>query len=176
MGFSICPYINYNCVMLIRFTRFLFAGVIITLLSTGALYGKQASWMDGRSSPEDLLIQLVTIEPGDELYTWWGHAAIIVTDTRLNESRFYNYGLFSVALLISGFVRSKAALALLLISCAVTGPVVLFAGDKVAVLSREITLPRVDLVVTPIHIAGAVLFLIGLVAGIFMRGKKAEAM
>lgn len=81
--------------MLIRFTRFLFAGVIITLLSTGALYGKQASWMDGRSSPEDLLIQLVTIEPGDELYTWWGHAAIIVTDTRLNESRFYNYGLFS---------------------------------------------------------------------------------
>ena len=90
--------------------------------------------------------------------------------------RSYNYGLFSLALLIFGFVRSKAALALLLVSCAVTGPVVLFAGDKVAVLSREITLPRVDRVVTPIHIAGAVLLLLGLAAGIFLRGKKAETM
>ena len=51
--------------------------------------------MEGKSDPEDLRIQLVTIEPGDELYTWWGHAAIVVTDMRLNESRFYNYGLFS---------------------------------------------------------------------------------
>ncbi len=51
--------------------------------------------MTGRSDPNDLQIQLVTIAPGDELYTWWGHSAIIVTDTRLGESRFYNYGLFS---------------------------------------------------------------------------------
>jgi len=88
--------------------------------------------------------------------------------------RSYNYGLFSVALLVSGFVRSKAALALLLISCAVTGPVVLFAGDKVGVLTREITLPAVNLVVTPIHIAGAVLLLLGLIAGIFIRRNKVK--
>ncbi len=69
--------------------------MILFFSSAGVLFAKQASWMEGRSNPEDLQIQLVTIEPGDELYTWWGHAAIIVTDTRLNESRFYNYGLFS---------------------------------------------------------------------------------
>ena len=51
--------------------------------------------MTGRSDPRHLQIQLVTIAPGDELYTWWGHSAIVVTDTRLGESRFYNYGLFS---------------------------------------------------------------------------------
>ncbi|MBT3272686.1 MAG: DUF4105 domain-containing protein, partial [Spirochaetales bacterium] len=51
--------------------------------------------MTETTNPEDLEIQLVTIEPGDELYSWWGHSAIVVTDTRLGESRFYNYGLFS---------------------------------------------------------------------------------
>ena len=104
-------------------------------------------------------------------------AALSWTGKAFSESanlRSYNYGLFSVALLISGFVRSKAALALLLISCAVTGPVVLFAGDKVAVLSREIALPAVNRVVTPIHIAGAVLLLLGLIAGLFIRRKNVE--
>ena len=88
-------HILYNRFVITRFTRGLLIGIALTFFTTGALFAKQALWMEGQSNPDDLVIQLVTIEPGDELYTWWGHAAIIVTDTRLNESRFYNYGLFS---------------------------------------------------------------------------------
>lgn len=44
---------------------------------------------------EDLIIQLVTIGQGNDLTSWWGHNAVIVTDTVRNESYFYNYGLFS---------------------------------------------------------------------------------
>lgn len=41
------------------------------------------------------MVKLVTIDPADEIYTWWGHSALIVEDTRLRIGRFYNYGLFS---------------------------------------------------------------------------------
>jgi hypothetical protein len=54
-----------------------------------------APWASGQSRAEDLIVKLATIEPGDELYTWWGHTALIVEDVRLRLSRFYNYGLFS---------------------------------------------------------------------------------
>ncbi len=43
----------------------------------------------------DIEIKLVTIGPGDDLTSWWGHTAVIVDDKRLNSSLFYNYGLFS---------------------------------------------------------------------------------
>jgi hypothetical protein len=72
-----------------------FLATVLMIVNLAMLSAKQASWVTGASNPGDLVVQLVTIEPGDELYTWWGHSAIIVTDTRLNESRFYNYGLFS---------------------------------------------------------------------------------
>lgn len=52
-------------------------------------------WATGQSRPENLEIKLVTIGPGDDLTSWWGHNALIVQDTVLNVSRFYNYGLFS---------------------------------------------------------------------------------
>jgi hypothetical protein len=54
-----------------------------------------APWASGQSRAQDLIVKLVTIEPGDALYTWWGHSALIVEDVRLGVSRFYNYGLFS---------------------------------------------------------------------------------
>jgi hypothetical protein len=54
-----------------------------------------APWAFGRSRAQDLIVKLVTIEPGDAIYTWWGHSALIVEDVRLGVSRFYNYGLFS---------------------------------------------------------------------------------
>ena len=47
------------------------------------------------SRGDDLEIKLVTIGPGDDLTSWWGHTAIIVEDHKFNVSRFYNYGLFS---------------------------------------------------------------------------------
>jgi len=55
-----------------------------------------APWAEGRSRAEDLVVKLVTVEPGDPLYSWWGHSALIVEDRQLGVSRFYNYGLFSI--------------------------------------------------------------------------------
>jgi hypothetical protein len=52
-------------------------------------------WMLGNSKAEDLQIKLVTIGPGNELTSWWGHNAIIVEDIHLQVAKFYNYGLFS---------------------------------------------------------------------------------
>jgi hypothetical protein len=70
--------------------------VCVALLApTATLEAQQAAWMAGKTAPTDLKFELVTIEPGDELYTWWGHTAIVVTDEKGGESRFYNYGLFS---------------------------------------------------------------------------------
>jgi len=55
-----------------------------------------APWAQGRSRAGDLMVKLVTVEPGTPLYSWWGHTALIVEDPRLGVSRFYNYGLFSI--------------------------------------------------------------------------------
>jgi hypothetical protein len=33
--------------------------------------------------------------PGDELYFWWGHIALVIEDALSGESRFYDYGIFS---------------------------------------------------------------------------------
>jgi hypothetical protein len=52
-------------------------------------------WATGQSLPQHLEIKLVTIGPGEDLTSWWGHNALIIQDTVLNVSRFYNYGLFS---------------------------------------------------------------------------------
>lgn len=54
-----------------------------------------APWALGASRAEDLVVRLVTIGPADPIYTWWGHSALIVEDSRIGASRFYNYGLFS---------------------------------------------------------------------------------
>jgi hypothetical protein len=42
------------------------------------------------------VVKLVTVEPGTPLYSWWGHTALIVEDSLLGVSRFYNYGQFSI--------------------------------------------------------------------------------
>jgi hypothetical protein len=33
--------------------------------------------------------------PGDELYFWWGHIALIIEDSVTSRNRFYDYGIFS---------------------------------------------------------------------------------
>ena len=47
------------------------------------------------SLKNDISIKLVTIGPGEELTSWWGHTAIIVEDLKTRKTHFYNYGLFS---------------------------------------------------------------------------------
>ena len=43
------------------------------------------------SLSNNIIIKLVTIGPGHELTSWWGHTAIIVEDLDAGESKFYNY-------------------------------------------------------------------------------------
>lgn len=47
------------------------------------------------SRGEDLIVQVITFGPGDDITEWFGHAALVVEDKRLNEARLYNYGEYS---------------------------------------------------------------------------------
>ncbi|MDR3166308.1 MAG: DUF4105 domain-containing protein [Treponema sp.] len=40
-------------------------------------------------------LKIAVIGPGDELYFWWGHIALIVEDRITGRSLFYDYGIFS---------------------------------------------------------------------------------
>ncbi|MDR1107029.1 MAG: DUF4105 domain-containing protein [Treponema sp.] len=44
---------------------------------------------------DNLVIRIAVMGPGDELYFWWGHIALIIDDTKTGRSNFYDYGLFS---------------------------------------------------------------------------------
>jgi len=42
----------------------------------------------------DLTVKIAVMGPGDELYFWWGHIALVIDDARTGQSRLYDYGLF----------------------------------------------------------------------------------
>ncbi|MDR2404078.1 MAG: DUF4105 domain-containing protein [Spirochaetaceae bacterium] len=42
-----------------------------------------------------LTLKIAVMGPGDELYFWWGHIALVIEDRVTGESRFYDYGIFS---------------------------------------------------------------------------------
>ena len=44
---------------------------------------------------ENLTVKIAVMGPGDQLYFWWGHIALVIDDARTGQSRFYDYGLFS---------------------------------------------------------------------------------
>jgi len=43
---------------------------------------------------ENLTLKIAVVGPGDELYFWWGHIALIIEDSRTGRSQFYDYGIF----------------------------------------------------------------------------------
>lgn len=68
------------------------------LLWTAPAHAREVSippWGSGESRGEDLSIWLVTFSPGDDVPSWWGHGSLVVEDTRLQQSRLYNYGMFT---------------------------------------------------------------------------------
>ena len=44
---------------------------------------------------EYLTVRIAVLGPGDELYFWWGHIALVIDDARTGESLFFDYGQFS---------------------------------------------------------------------------------
>ena len=69
--------------------------IIFSIFITGNLSAQNTPWSTGTANGGDLNLYLVTIEPGDKLYSWWGHSALIVEDIKGNVRFLYNYGLFS---------------------------------------------------------------------------------
>jgi hypothetical protein len=51
----------------------------------------------GRSPQDldDLVFKVAVFGPADEIFIWWGHAALIVENTRWNYSRVFDWGIFS---------------------------------------------------------------------------------
>jgi hypothetical protein len=56
------------------------------------LYGQNASY---RRPVDDLLFKVAVYGPSDDIFIWWGHAALIVENTRWNYSRVFDWGIFS---------------------------------------------------------------------------------
>jgi hypothetical protein len=67
---------------------------LLFLLLAGALpLGAQIPWPNGDN--DNLTIRVSVMGPGDELYFWWGHIALIIEDRAAGGRRLYDYGLFS---------------------------------------------------------------------------------
>jgi hypothetical protein len=51
-----------------------------------------SAWADSRD--EDLIVKLVTFGPGDEVFNYFGHNAMVVQDKAHGLARLYNFGMF----------------------------------------------------------------------------------
>ena len=55
----------------------------------------QASAREDDEQFDDLLLKFAVFGPSDEIFIWWGHAALIVENTKDNFSYAYDWGIFS---------------------------------------------------------------------------------
>jgi hypothetical protein len=56
--------------------------------------------LPGQSRPErravdDLVFKVAVYGPSDEIFIWWGHAALVVENTRWGYARVFDWGIFS---------------------------------------------------------------------------------
>jgi hypothetical protein len=108
------------------------------MLSLAAAGTLTAQIQQGRG--EDLTLKIAVMGPGDELYFWWGHIALVIEDAHTGQSRFYDYGLFSFK---SDHFFSNFALGRLLYSCGASP-----ASSNIAVYvntNRDVVLYTLDL-------------------------------
>ncbi|MDR1444404.1 MAG: DUF4105 domain-containing protein [Treponema sp.] len=78
--------------------RFVFLILAMALLASPAGSGAQepsAGVSELEARGEYLTVKVAVMGPGDELYFWWGHIALVIEDSLLGQSRFYDYGIFS---------------------------------------------------------------------------------
>ena len=68
--------------------------LFLTLMACFCLRG-----VYGQNSPsrrtDELLFKIAVYGPSDEIFIWWGHAALIVENTRGGYSRVFDWGIFS---------------------------------------------------------------------------------
>jgi hypothetical protein len=65
--------------------------VLTLLLGVFCAHAQEAPARD----VEGLVFKLVVFGPSDKIFIWWGHAALIVENTRWNFSRVFDWGIFS---------------------------------------------------------------------------------
>ncbi|HKP60189.1 MAG TPA: DUF4105 domain-containing protein [Polyangiales bacterium] len=78
------------------FRRGLFLPLVcaaVAAASASAHADARSPWAESR--PEDLSIKLVTFGPGDDVYNFFGHNALVVEDTARHMAGLYNFGMFS---------------------------------------------------------------------------------
>ena len=68
--------------------RICFLFILIFVLSL-------AHAQENPSPTDDLVFKMAVFGPSDEIFIWWGHAALIVENTRWNFSRVYDWGIFT---------------------------------------------------------------------------------
>lgn len=122
-------FVKFPCVLVILLMFILFPGISLSAQSE-----------TGRSRGDYLTLKIAVMGPGDELYFWWGHIALIVEDAVSGQSRFYDYGLFSFK---NDRFFVNFAFGRLLYSCGVSP-----AGDNInnyIKTNRDVTLYTLDL-------------------------------
>lgn len=68
--------------------------------------GESSAW--AASSPDDLIIKLVTFGPGDQVFNFFGHNAMIVEDRAHRVARLYNFGMFHFGLeMLPNYMKGK---------------------------------------------------------------------
>jgi hypothetical protein len=65
----------------------------VFLLFAGIAFSLSAQESTPRG--EGLTLKIAVIGPGDELYFWWGHIALVIEDASGDGGRFYDWGIFS---------------------------------------------------------------------------------
>jgi hypothetical protein len=86
-------------------------------LSAAMLGAQDAAPDEERSRGDYLTLKLSVMGPGDELYFWWGHIALVIEDSLTGQSRFYDWGIFSFE---SDHFFSNFAFGRLIYSCGVS--------------------------------------------------------
>ena len=64
--------------------------IFLIIFTLSPAYGQNLS-----DRPDDFILRLAVVSPSSEIYMWWGHIALIVEDTRFNNSRLFNWGMFT---------------------------------------------------------------------------------
>jgi hypothetical protein len=79
----------------LMFSSGLIAVLLAALFLTAAFPVFSQTDSDAGGRGEYLTIKVVVAGPGDELYFWWGHIALVIEDALTGQDLFYDWGVFS---------------------------------------------------------------------------------
>ncbi|MDR2136122.1 MAG: DUF4105 domain-containing protein [Treponema sp.] len=108
---------------------------VFAALAPGAA---QENFVEGRG--EYLTLKVAVMGPGDDVYFWWGHVALVVEDSASGRAWFYDYGIFSFD---SENFYTNFAMGRLLYRCGVSPAELNY--QVYTMTNRDITLYTLDL-------------------------------